>query len=267
MDRPGRQAGVQTVHKAIAILRLFLETDGNGMAAKDFASKCRFPRSTAYRLLSALRAEGLIDEAPGGGRYYPGPLLYELGLLAYPRLGIRESCNDIVQRTARMAGATCFLTLRSGLDGLCVDRSEVDSTLNARDVDIGTRRPLGIGLGSIAILSALSFDEAERIMKANSERYAQSSRFGISHVKSMVARTRRRGYAYTSNDYIDDIGGFAVAVGPLAGGLGNAAISVAARVEAMPLSRAPEILPLLSAASEELRARLGFAEPACVVPA
>lgn len=64
-------------------------------------------------------------------------------------------------------------------------------------MEIGERRPLGVGSSSIALLSFLPDEDVERIAETNVQRYKQFPLFDIAAIHSMVAATRRRGFALT----------------------------------------------------------------------
>ncbi|MGD9943479.1 MAG: IclR family transcriptional regulator [Burkholderiaceae bacterium] len=248
--------GAQTVHRIAALLRVLKAAGQSGRTAAELAEQCGLTRSTAHRLLAALKSEGLIAQPPGGRHYHLGPQLYELGLVAPPTFGMRELCCDLVSRLSESANATCLLTLRSGLDGVCVDRVVAGPECEVLKIEIGYRRPLGVGLGSIAILAALPAEESEAVMRANGMRYRDWNKLGVNYISSMVQRTRRNGYAFTANDYIDSVGGFALAIRAPDTQVPFAAVSLASRVDVMPPSRMPELLPQLQASVETIEARL-----------
>jgi DNA-binding IclR family transcriptional regulator len=68
-----------------------------------------------------------------------------------------------MMRIAEATGDTVFLTQRSGLDSVCVDRQEGTFPIKTFTLEIGMRRPLGVGTGSLAILSGLSEEEVKHV--------------------------------------------------------------------------------------------------------
>lgn len=254
--RPGRKDGAQTLHRATALLHALTAANGKGLTALELAHRCGLARSTVHRLLTAMKSDGLVAQPPSGRHYYLGPLIYKMGLVAAPELGIRELCSDVVSDLAARTATTCFLTLRNGMDGICVDRCTQGDYSTALDIDIGTRRPLGVGLGSIAILAALPAHECAAVIRSNGLRYGDWTSLGVSHIKSMVARTQRHGYAFTANDYINDIGGFALTIRDPQTRVPFAAISLASPVKHMPAARSVELLPLLKTAVANIESRL-----------
>lgn len=253
--------GARTVHRVVALLLELERAQGAGLTAMNLAEKCSLTRSTTHRLLAALRANGFITQPRSGRHYYLGHKIYKLGLVALPQLGIQEICADVIESLAILSESISFLTIRSGLDGVCIDRCDKNSCTELQSVEIGCRRALGIGLGSIAILAGLPNAECEQVIRSNSSRYNSWKDGGISYIRVMVNRTRRYGFAVTASDYISNIGGFAVSIRDLHSKQVFAAISVASSTERMPLSRASYILPLLRNAASEIEKRLASRKP------
>jgi DNA-binding IclR family transcriptional regulator len=99
-------------------------------------------------------------------------MVFELGLTATPRFNLREMCHPALARIAEATGDTVFLTQRSGLDAVCLDRQEGTFPIKTFTLEVGMRRPLGVGTGSLAILSALSEEEIDKVVGANNVRPA-----------------------------------------------------------------------------------------------
>lgn len=228
-----------------------------GLRLPALVEACGLPRPTVYRILNGLVEERLVSRIPGSERYALGALTYELGLAASPRFGLREICAPFVEKIARQTGDTAFLTLRSGLDGLCVDRQSGSFPIKTLTIDIGARRPLGVGLGSIAILGSLPEPEREAVMRANAQRYRAIGAHTADRVRLLASRVRKEGFGATAGDFIDGVGGFAVVIRDPAKGRVFAALSVASLVSRMPPARGREILPLLRAACRKVEAALG----------
>jgi DNA-binding IclR family transcriptional regulator len=152
-------------------------------------------RPTTHRILQALVAEGLVRQDEKNRRYYLGSLVYEMGVAAAPPLDLRDICQPMLQRVAQETGDTVFLTIRSGLDGVCIARAEGAFPIKAFVLDLGRRRPLNIGGGALAILSALPNDEIERIWLANKNRIQQNyPNFSLQKMWKQIDSSRVDGY-------------------------------------------------------------------------
>ncbi|MEG0001295.1 MAG: IclR family transcriptional regulator [Comamonas sp.] len=250
------QAGTQSLRRTVQLLRELTHAGERGASAGELAQRCDLTRATTYRLLATLTQEGLAVHAAGVRRYFLGPFAYEMGLQAFPQLGLRELCAGVVSGLARQTGECVFLVMRSGLDTLCLDRQSGAFAVEAMPVDIGSRRPLGVGLSSIAILAALPEAEREAIMRANGMRYQETGRLAAERIRLMVKRTADRRFAFTASDYIDNVGGFALPIRRPSDGVPFAALSIASGIARMKPPRGEEIVPLLESAIHTIESRL-----------
>jgi DNA-binding IclR family transcriptional regulator len=62
--------------------------------------------------------------------------------------------------------------VRVGLDALCVERQIGTHPLQAMSLDVGSRRPLGVGAGSCALMACQPASEREATIAAQEDRLA-----------------------------------------------------------------------------------------------
>ena len=97
-------------------------------------------------------------------------------------------------RIAESTGDTVFLTQRSGLDAVCIDRREGTFPIKTFTLDIGMRRPLGIGTGSLAIVAALPEDEILSIINSNQPRFEEYGMQGAT-LLTQAKKAQKLGYS------------------------------------------------------------------------
>jgi DNA-binding IclR family transcriptional regulator len=137
---------------------------------------------------------GAIRHELSSKKFVLGPLALELSIAARPHFDLRTLFAEALSRVAEQTGDTTFLIMRSGNDAVCIDRRLGSYPIKTVVVEVGTRRPLGIGAGSLAILSALPDSEIERIIRENARRLASYDK--SSDVLMKTARAARKaGYA------------------------------------------------------------------------
>lgn len=189
-------AGTQALHRAVALLRLITAHNRTGSRLVDLYRRCGLERPTAHRILQGMIAEQLIRQDSQTKRYYLGPLLYEMGLAAAPKLALRDICHPYLQAVAEHTGDTVFMTVRSGFDGVCVARADGCFPIKAHVLDVGRHRPLNVGAGGVALLSAMPDEDVARICRINVERtQRRNPRYSESTLRADLAAARRRGYA------------------------------------------------------------------------
>jgi len=188
--------GTQVLQRAAALLRLITSNNRMGMRLTDLHRISAIEKPTVHRILQGLIAEQMIRQDNANKRYYLGPAMYEMGLAAAPKVALRDICHPHLQEIAEQTGDTVFLTLRSGFDGVCIDRAEGNFPIKAFVLDVGRRRPLNVGGGSLAILSTLPEAEIRRICNANADRIkANFPRYNAAALLRDIAASRARGYA------------------------------------------------------------------------
>ena len=192
-----RQAplGTQSVQRAALLLRLIASHNRIGLRIVDLCNLTGLQRPTVYRLLQCLAKEGMVSRSPRTRNYHLGHLLYELGLTAAPHRKLEDVCRPALVALAAKTGDMAFLTLRSGYDAVCIDRQEGSFPIRTYTLEIGTRRPLGIGAGSLAILGALTEGECNEVIRFNAPRLQAYNGLTARKLQGMARVTRERGFA------------------------------------------------------------------------
>ncbi|MEY2619894.1 MAG: hypothetical protein RL522_2896 [Pseudomonadota bacterium] len=188
--------GTQSIERVINLLRVVASRGRKGMRLGDVTAASGLPSSTCFRMLQRLESEGMLERHPVTRKYLLGPLLYELGLLASPRFHLAQRCEDTLSALAESTQDTVYLSERRGNEAVCSARALGDYPIKALTLDVGVRRPLGVGAGGLAILSALPPAEAEDIITDQAERYPKLSSLSVERVRAAVAEGRERGYAF-----------------------------------------------------------------------
>lgn len=194
-DAPTR-TGTQSIERVVGMLRVVASRGRRGMRIADVVSVSGLPMSTCFRMLQRLELEELVLRDPLTRKYHLGPLLYELGMLAQPRYQLSELCESAMQAIADETQDTVYLSERRGVESICTSRVLGDYPIKALTLDVGIRRPMGVGAGGLAILSALPEAEVAQIIEANDARYAKYGAFAPGFVQQAVAQTRAQGYAF-----------------------------------------------------------------------
>lgn len=232
------RTGTQSIERVVSMLRVVASRGRRGMRIGDVVKVSGLPTSTCFRMLQRLEIEGLVERDPLTRKYYLGPLLYELGLLAQPRYRLSELCDPAMSHIAEYTQDTVYLSERRGAESICTGRTLGDYPIKALTLDVGIRRPMGLGAGGLAILSMLPEAEAQDIMEVNGPRYARYGNVDVEQLQLALAEARANGYAFL--DSVATPGSAAVGVAFPANNP-VAAISVAALSSRMEPARRAEI--------------------------
>lgn len=188
--------GAQAIARAAAILRTVSAAGAGGGGLQHIARETGLSRSTTHRLLSALRAEGLVDQDAESARWLPGPELFLMGSVAAPRYDVTNVARDIVRSLAVTTEESAFLSVRRGDETVCLLREEGAFPIRSFVLSEGVRFPLGVASAGLAILSFLPDHDVDAYLARHPD---LPQRWGTSHdaaaLRSRILDTRDRGYA------------------------------------------------------------------------
>lgn len=230
-----------SIARAIAVVRAIGLAGPTGARLSDIAAATGQPKATVRRTLIELMKAGWICQDVNSRLYALDTELIALGAAAASRHPLVERARLPLARIAEETGQTTYLSLRSGYDAVCVARHDGSATLRIATLEVGTRRPLGVGAGSMCLLAFLPDDEIAEIIRHLPERYRVFGRHGEPELLAAVATTRQRGYAAHDGQIIAGLSGIGVPVFGI-GAVPVAAISIAFASEYVSPERRDDIL-------------------------
>ena len=162
-SRSASDAG--SLKRGVVLLKLLATGGRRGMALTELAAKAQLPHPSVHRLLGQLVIERLAERHAESKRYTLGPLAFEIGVASSTLYDIRDVCEPVMNGVANATGDTVYLVVRSGFDAVCMHRREGEYPVRALVLEVGSRRPLGVGAGGLAILSAMALDERDEVIR------------------------------------------------------------------------------------------------------
>ena len=141
------------------LIRLLAREGARGLALTDLAAATGIPHGTVHRVLRKLIAQRMVQQLSATRRYTLGVLAFELGLAAAAQFDMRPACRATLTALAEAVDDTVYLIGRSGYEAVCLDRFEGRSPIRVLEIEVGSRRPLGLGAGGLAILAAIPDEE------------------------------------------------------------------------------------------------------------
>ena len=244
-------AGTQSIERAAHVLRIIASRNSSGLRLVDISKQAKLERPTAHRILKCLMAEGLVRQSPEKRRYFLGHLIFELGLAASSSFNLRDLCHPSLVRLAEKSGDTVFLSIRSGADSVCIDRVAGAFPIKTFTLDVGTRRPLGVGAGGLALLMKLPAQTQQELVAANALRLPAYNNLTVPSVMKLLKRSRELGFAL--NDAQVTPGSTSLGL-PVRSRSGEPvlAISIGAISSRMPRERQKELAALIRTELENL---------------
>ncbi|GAA5149409.1 IclR family transcriptional regulator [Microbacterium pseudoresistens] len=212
-QRPRRTVpGAQAIARASDLLRR-VSASADGASLHELARDSGLSRSTAHRLLTALRVEGLVDQDDASARWLPGPELYLMGTVAAARYDVTELARDIVRSLAVKTEESAFFSVRRADETVCLLREEGSFPIRSFVLSEGVRFPLGVASAGLAILSFQDDHDVDAYLERHPE---LPERWGRAHdaqpLRSRLAETKARGYAVNPGLIVEGSWGMGAAV-------------------------------------------------------
>ncbi len=241
-----RISGAQAVGRAIEVLCAVAKFQRGGATLAKITGATELSRSTAFRLLHYLADARLLEFDKRRRCYYVGPLTYELGLAARGQADLVANWKDRMELVCAKTGLTTYLVVRSDMEGVCLATAHGPSVIRSVPLMVGQRLPLGIGAGSLAILSSLPDVEVDAVIAAHGPtlRAYSNGRVTPKVLRQYVEETRTQGYAFSQNMLATGVLAIGVAI-PSDGSLTQLAVGVSAVATHMSQSEQAQIARMI----------------------
>src|SRR5262245_33967832 len=113
--------GTQAALRAVRLLKAFAPPGHESLRLFELAREVGLNKTTAYRLLTALESEGLVERGPDGEAYRLGPELLALGARTFGASELREAARPELAALSRSTRETATLEVLVGRDVLILD--------------------------------------------------------------------------------------------------------------------------------------------------
>jgi len=213
------------VERAVRILRVM--SDGTRARLTDIADAASLDKATTLRLLEVLVRDGFVARNAQTKQFTLGPELMVLGAAALKRFDPRPLVRPSLMRLTAAFQDSIVLSMPSGAESLCIDVEEGSYPIRANYLTVGSRRPLGVGAGSLALLAWMPDAEREAALEIMAGQLGRYPAITPGLLEERIAHARERGYAMLLDVVVERMGGIAM---PILGSDGRpvAAISIAA---------------------------------------
>ena len=241
------------IARAIAVLRLIGGAPEPGLRSRDISEALGLHKTSTSRMLSTLISLGVIDRDRNRCFRISDDFSTSLGTpmtttrlrqIARPALGLLTDTLEDVS----------FLSVPNGLDSLCVSRNIGTYPIQALSLNVGGRRPLGVGAGSLALLAWSPEEERAELIEMQRTRLG-NYRVEVEDIAAAVVQARADGFTDLPGFVVQGMTGMGI---PLrdASGVVVGALSVAAITERLSGSRRDMAIAALRKAADMVEARL-----------
>jgi DNA-binding IclR family transcriptional regulator len=253
--------GFQAIDRAVAVLSVFTP-ERPVVGLSDIARLTGISRSTVHRLLAALAAHGMVQQAVHSTSYSLGPRLLGLADTARQYLTRERQAEPVMTWLRDQCGETVGLHV---LDETPARRtlSQVESTqpLRRTYTDLGTPLPAHHGAPGKVLLAFAPDDVREAALSRRLTSPDGSRVLSRSELRAELDEIRQRGYAMSIEERVKGVVALAV---PARDHTGEVAAALSVSIPAVRAGREELIAlaPLALHAASTLSARLGYLGPA-----
>jgi DNA-binding IclR family transcriptional regulator len=255
-QKTGEPAGAQSVDRALGLLSAVARGGGEPVSIKFLVEQSGLSRPTVRRMLLALIRAGFVEQDENSRTYALGPESYVIGLMASRRFNLLDLAIDSLTALSQDSEDTSFLSIRRGGHSVCLHREEGSFPIRTHALQAGQKHPLGVGAGGMAILAALSEEEAQDIMADNAEELAGNyPGYTQELLRQHMQEARTRGWAVNPGLYLPN--SWAVGIALMApSGEPIGALSIAALDTRMQPDRQLELAQLLEREKRSIELKL-----------
>jgi len=201
---------VQALERSFAILRA-LAGRSSSVSVGEIARLTELPKSTVSRTLVALEEQGAVDRLDAAGHYVIGAGLAALSANASPVRLMRDLARPELAELSAALGEACAVAVLDGDEVLFVETSAAEGVVQVQDW-IGVRFPLHVVAAGLALLSTWPDDDVARYAAGGLEKSTEQSVGTVAGLKRRVGEVRSCGFAWTIQEYSDEINGLAAPV-------------------------------------------------------
>ncbi len=195
-----QQSTVRTVVRAAEIVKLL--SDGP-KGVVEVANTLGLGQATVHRLLRTLDSVGIVLQDPLTRRYNLGPLLWKIGAGAYSAYDFLVLCSfDEMKRLRDLTGETVGLYVRVGTQRLLLEGLESKSHIKFA-VEKGYTAPVYTGAPGRVLLAGMNDGELAAILNLlELPSVGPAAITDKSALVEEISRTRERGYAISSGEWV-----------------------------------------------------------------
>ncbi|MFF7215764.1 IclR family transcriptional regulator [Streptomyces sp. NPDC008238] len=247
--------GVQSVDRAISVLEILARRGEAGVS--EVAAEIEVHKSTAFRLLGALEARGLVEQAGERGKYRLGFGIVRLAGAVTGRIDITQQGRPVCERLAEEIGETVNIAVMEKHFAINLYQVRGPAAVTAHNW-VGQLTPLhATSSGKVLLAHLPAGRRAELLTDAGLEKLTPHTLTSRTKLEKDLAGARERGYAVTLEEL--EIGLHAMAA-PVRSRDGEviAAVSASGPSYRFTQERMRELAPLLVAGAAEISHRMGY---------
>ncbi|WP_053745284.1 IclR family transcriptional regulator [Streptomyces sp. NRRL WC-3618] len=246
---------MQSVDRAISVLEILAQRGEAGVS--EVAAEIDVHKSTAFRLLGALEARGLVEQAGERGKYRLGFGIVRLAGAVTGSIDITQQGRPVCEQLAEDIGETVNIAVLQEHYAVNLFEARGPGAVSAYNW-VGQLTPLHATSSGKTLLAHLPAKERAALLNgAGLKKVTPHTITARTKLEKDLAEARERGYAWTQEEL--EIGLHAMAA-PIRDHTGAvvAAVSASGPSYRFTIERLHELSPLLVKGAAEISHRMGY---------
>jgi DNA-binding IclR family transcriptional regulator len=206
----GQRGTFNAIQKVCAILRVLAQR--SPLRLTEISDAASLNKATTLRILASLIEEGFVSRVAGAKTYQLGQEARVMAMGARRSVDVGELAQPSLLRLSEKSADTALLSVRSGVEALYLARSVGSHPLQPNYLQIGSRRPLGVGAGSLALMVWLPDAEIDAIIEIVVPRLVKSPRITEKYLRERISAARKHGHTVLIDAAYPGMGGVGVPV-------------------------------------------------------
>ncbi|KUL20990.1 IclR family transcriptional regulator [Streptomyces regalis] len=247
--------GVQSVDRAISVLEILAQRGEAGVS--EVAAEIDVHKSTAFRLLGALEARGLVEQTAERGKYRLGFGVVRLAGAVTGRLDITQQGRPVCERLSEEIGETVNIAVLQEHYAVNLYQVRGPGAVGTHNW-VGQLTPVYATSSGKILLAHLPAKERDAVLAASTvQQLTPHTLTARTKLEKNLAEARERGYAVTLEEL--EIGLQALAA-PIRSRDGEviAALSASGPAYRFTEERIHEVAPMLISGADEISHRMGY---------
>ncbi|MFI2188530.1 IclR family transcriptional regulator [Streptomyces sioyaensis] len=247
--------GVQSVDRAISALEILAQCGEAGVS--EVAAEIDVHKSTAFRLLGALEARGLVEQAGERGKYRLGFGIVRLAGAVTGQIDITQQGRPVCERLAEEIGETVNIAVMQEHYAINLYQVRGPGAITAHNW-VGQLTPLhATSSGKILLAHLPTKERAALLTEAGLKKVTPRTITAKTKLEKQLTEARERGYVCSLEEF--EIGLHAMAA-PIRNPDGRviAALSASGPSYRFTEERLHEVAPVLLSGAEEISRRMGY---------
>ena len=194
---------VGSLPRAAVILNAIARGSSKGSLLTELIAKESLPRTTVVRTLDALIELGWVVKDGHTHRFNLGSDFSALGYSAIARNPLERIAETELSLLAEQLNQVVYLTIRTGLDMVCIGKYESKSQIRIGRGGVGLRGPFGMTQNCMGIMAHMPVSDVDKVIDANLARYHRIEGFDEIGFRRTVESALKNGYGTYDNIVLD----------------------------------------------------------------